>query len=340
MWSSIIGHERQIDRLRKALASGRLPSAWLFAGPRGVGKRRTADVLAAAIACGEAAGRGGDPCGSCAACRKVAAQNHPDVFVVEPESEQETGVTGHDNKRKSTKKLSETLKVEQIRDLQARLQFHPLEARAKLAIIDESDRMSESTANSLLKILEEPPAATHFVLISTRPDALLPTIRSRTSRLDFGPLSDEQIAGALSRGGGMTREEAQRISRLSGGSLGQALALDPDFIGQTLGRFLALGPRGNSSDIFETAEEWSHRPPPEQRLLFDLLASFYRDLLRLQATGDTSALIHPEAMGALPRTSHARAERALSEIEAARRSLETSANKQLMFETLLFSLAG
>lgn len=337
MWSSLIGHISQQEQLKKAITSGRLPNAWLFAGPRGVGKRRVADILAAALVCTEARSRERDPCGMCAACRKVAAQSHPDVFVVEPESEQKTA----DANRESTKrKPSEVIRIEQVRELQAGLQFHPLEAPVKFAIVDEADRMSESTANSLLKILEEPPPSTHFVLISTMPHALLPTIRSRTSRMDFGPLSDEEIAEVLTRDGKVTRAEAQKIARLSVGSLGAALSCDPDFVNQTMGRFLALMRKGSSADIFETADEWSHLPPQQMRLLFTLLVGFYRDVLRLSATGDPSPLIHPEAAQALPTIPSARAERGLSAIEAASRTAETTANKQLMFEHLLFSLTG
>ncbi len=227
-----------------------------------------------------------------------------------------------------------------FRALQSALQFHPLEAKAKLAIIDDADRMNASTANSLLKILEEPPPLTHFALVSTMPNSLLPTIRSRSARLDFGPLSDGEIAAKIASERGVAREEALRIARLSGGSLGTALAIDPEFLSDTIGRFLTLCRKASTADVLATAEGWSHRAPGEIRLTFDLLASFYRDCLRIAAAGGEVSAAHPEAFEMAPRIGAARASRALSDIDSARRSFDTTANKQLMFENLLFSLTS
>lgn len=336
MWSSVIGHRRQIDQLTKALVAGRLPNAWLFAGPRGVGKRRVADRLAATIVCLAPTDGNTTACGSCAACRKAQHGTHPDLFVIQPEAFDPTWAPPGDK----DKKPSEMIKIEQIRELQERLQFHPLEAKAKLAIIDEADKMTESTANSLLKILEEPPTATHFVLVSTAPQAILPTIRSRSSRLDFGPLTDEAVAAELMRDGRMTRTEAERIAQLAGGSLGAARALDPERVAETVGRFAALVRGASSADIITAAEAWSRGDLRELRLTFDLLMSFYRDVLRFQATGEERGLIHPEAREIARGTTAERAEKALAAIADARRTLETTANKQLMFEYLLFSVAG
>ncbi|MFH0799317.1 MAG: DNA polymerase III subunit delta' [Pseudomonadota bacterium] len=333
MWSKITGHPRQIEELRRALASGRLPNAYLFSGPRGVGKRMTANALAAALACTSG---GADACGACAGCRKVAARNHPDVFTVEPEAIQ----PGWEPPPGKDKKPSEEIKIEQVRDLQSQLQFHPLEARAKLAVVDEADRMTEATANSLLKIIEEPPQATHFVLISAAPHALLPTIRSRCRRVEFGPLAEEDVALILSEGGRASLPQAMMIARLSGGSVGGALAIDPEFVVEVMNRFTTLRGKASGADIIQTAEGWSHSEASELRLIFDLLASWYRDCLRYRTTGDNSSLIHPDAARAAELMPIQRAERAISEIAAARRTLETTANKQLMFEHLLFTLTS
>ena len=335
MWSSVIGHRRQIDQLTKALAAGRLPNAYLFAGPRGVGKRRVADALAAAIAC--LAPKDGAACGACLGCHKAGHRTHPDLFVVMPEAYDPAWVPPDSDGKK---KPSEMVRIEQIRELQEHLQFHPLEAAAKLAIIDEADKMTPSTANSLLKILEEPPAATHFVLVSTAPQAILPTIRSRSARLDFGPLPNGDVAGELVRGGRMTRAEAERIAELAGGSLGTALSLDPQRVAETIGRLAAIARGASSADIIAVAEEWAHGDLRELRLTLDLVASFYRDVLRLLATGEERGLIHPEARETARGMTAGKAERALAAIADGRRTLETTANKQLMFEHLLFSVAG
>lgn len=348
MWSSIIGHRRQIDQLKKALASERLPNAYIFAGPRGVGKRRVADALAAAAVCASPKAKDDGACGVCPACHRAAAGSHPDLAVVMAEVEQKRlmeadgkkplPAANSEDEGGKKKKPSEEIKTEQILDLQKRMYLHCEEAAAKIAIIDEAERMNDHSQNRLLKILEEPPEATHFLLVTNMPHLILPTIRSRSARMDFGPLSDGEIAGFLERDGRMTRAEADRISKLASGSLGTALAIDPDFVAETLGCFFALAGKGSSADIISTAESWSHVEPHRMRLVFDLLASYYRDCLRLAATGDDSRVAHPEAIAAAATMGQARAERALSEIDSARRTLDTTANKQLMFENLLFSL--
>lgn len=335
MWSSIIGHSNQIIQLRRALSLGRLPNSWLFAGPRGIGKRLVANVVALKLVCEHLGTEDLEPCGKCIACRRVASGNHPDIIIITPESQDPNwqAYPGNENK-----KPSDDIKIDQIRNLQLRLQFHPLEAAHKLVIIDNADRMNLNTQNSLLKILEEPPPATHFILVSALPYALLSTIRSRSHRIDFGPLSDEEIANALMQTKKSSPEEASRIARLAGGSLGLATSVDSEFVAATIGRFLALSCGASSADIIQAAEEWSHSDQTQLRLIFDLIASFYRDCLRLLAVGKTNKTIHPETTRIAQRITTDGALKAISFIENARRLVDTTTNKQLMFENLLFSL--
>ncbi|MFA4874830.1 MAG: DNA polymerase III subunit delta' [bacterium] len=325
MWSNIIGHTRQIEQLRRALDGGRLPNAYLFTGPRGIGKRRVADTFAASLFCLAARERDWDPCGDCVPCHKLTGHNHPDFFLIEP-MESERGAV-------------QSIKIDPLRELKADLQFHPLEAPAKIAIIDGADRLVDAAANSLLKILEEPPDRTHFIMITPFPERLLPTIRSRCQHMPFSPLPDSMLAEALILRKQLPEREAMRIARLAGGSLGTAEALDPEFVEAVLGRFLALTSRASSADIFETAQAWKDLDPSRTLLIFDLLASFYRDVLRFQATHEKDDVIHPEAAGPAGSCTTEHAIRCLAEIDSTRLAAETSANKQLMFEQLLFTLS-
>lgn len=326
MWSTIIGNKRQIEHIRKALRGNRLPNAYLFCGLKGIGKRRVADALAQALACTAVPSSGDDSCGGCAGCRKAQGFSHPDIFLIQPEQ--------------SAQAAFQSIKIESMRRLQAGLQFHPLEAPSKLVIIDDADRMTEEAANSLLKILEEPMASTHFVLITSSPHLILPTIRSRCQHLSFQPLAESEITQALIARGGLAEAQALRIARLSGGSLGTALSLEADFVDAVLGRFFTLVGAASSADILHTAEEWKAEDPSRLPLIFDILASLYRDLLRFNTTGDDSALIHREAAELAADFSPSRAERCLAEIARARQLSDTTANKQLMFEQLLFSLTS
>ncbi len=325
MWPSIIGHSRQIAELKRAVEFARVPNAYIFSGPRGIGKRRVADAFTAALFCAEARSRGMAPCGECASCRKLAGGNHPDRFTIEPE-ESERGAV-------------QSIKIDPLRELQASLQFKPLEAPAKVAVIDGADRMMDAAANSLLKILEEPPERTHFILITPFPQRLLPTIRSRCRHIAFSPIPDAELAAEIARQREIPEREAVRIARLAGGSMGTAMALDPELVEGVLGRFIALTKKASSADIFETAQAWKDLDPGKILLVFDLLASFYRDLLRVQAVGGESELIHPEAAAMALSCPAEHALRCLSEIDATRLAAETSANKQLMFEQLLFTLS-
>lgn len=335
MWSRIVGHGPRIAELKADIASGRLPNAYLFAGPKGVGKRMAAEAMAMALAC-QVPPAPGEACGSCAGCRRALARGHPDIFLVAAEAEYPDFRPPPGKERKP----SEEIRIEQIRDLKSRIQFHPLEARAKLVIIVSADRMTISAANSLLKALEEPPSATHFVLTSSSPHGLLATIRSRSRWMSFGPLPEGEIAAILMRERGLSGEDSLRIARLSGGSAGRALATDPEFVAAVMGRFATLAGRAASADIIEAAEEWSLAKGHEPPLILDLIASWYRDRLKFLSTGANDRMIHANAAGPDCTISAGKAEAAIREIAAARRALDTTANKQLLFEHLLFTLTA
>jgi len=326
MWSKILGHERQIDQLRRALASGGLPNAYIFSGPSGIGKRLTADALAAAIVCEKATERDHEACGNCPACRKVASGNHPDAFVLEPET--------------SERGAKRSIRIGQVRELAGKLMYAPLEARAKSVIIDGAEHLMPQAANSLLKTLEEPPEATHFILITPLPHTLLATIRSRCQKLAFSSLGDERIAGHLARTLSMDRAEAARIARMSGGSMGLALALDPEFVAEVMGRFLPLTRRASTADVMEAAQAFKSAPAERIPLIFDILASWYRDVLRIKTTGSADGAIHREARDAARGLGHFRITGALAKINETRLTADTAVNKQLMFEDLLFTLTG
>jgi DNA polymerase III subunit delta' len=317
MWSQIIGHGRQVEQIRRAISKGRLPNAYLFSGPKGVGKKLTADTLALAIAC---LGSGDEPCGNCAGCQKAMMGNHPDLIVVEADGE--------------------TIKVEQTRKLQAQLKYHPLEAPSKLTIVDEADRMNESAANSMLKIIEEPPADTHFVLVTAFPHRLPATIRSRCQTISFSPIPDDDVSALLARRAGLSGSTALKIAKISGGSVGTALALDPDFVDDVIGRFSTLVARGSSSDIIEASQAWARSSVDQQVLIFDLLAGWYRDILRYKTFGRADSLAHADAARAADEITESRAMTYLAEIAAARAAADRNANKQLMFENLLFTLTA
>ncbi len=319
--TSIVGHKPQLEIIRRALESERLNGAYLFCGPEGIGKRTIASLMFKAMACLKSQAKDLSPCGICAGCLKHSSKSHPDQFFVSVEDD-------------STK-----IKIEQIRQLQASLQFHPLESGAKLALIDDADLMNESASNALLKTLEEPPPMTHIVLVSSRPMKLIATIRSRCQKIAFSPLSDEDTAKYLTSRG-QSFESAAKAAVISGGSIGLALSMSPQLIESVTSRLGMLCLSASSADIISAAAEWAKESEDKVSLTLDIMTSFYRDLLRMMVMGIKSPLLSDLPPSVLTKTSPAHAEICLYELESAKRSIEGNSNKQLMFERVLFTLTA
>ncbi len=149
-----------------------------------------------------------DACGECTACSRIARGVHPDVLIVEP------GDSG-------------SIKVEQVREAIDRAAFRPFEGRTRVVIIDEADALVGAAQNALLKTLEEPPPASVFLLVTSRPDALLATVRSRCPRLTFRPLSEADVAEVLVRLG-RSPDDARAVAAMADGSPGRAVELSGD----------------------------------------------------------------------------------------------------------------
>lgn len=175
-FDQLVGQEVVASTLTSALRQNRIAPAYLFSGPRGTGKTSSARILARSLNCLTAAGPTPDPCGSCELCRSITAGNALDVIEIDAASN-----TGVDN----------------IRELIERSRFAPVQARWKVYVIDECHMLSTAAFNALLKTLEEPPPRVVFVLATTDPQRVLPTILSRCQRFDFRRIPLEALEGHL-----------------------------------------------------------------------------------------------------------------------------------------------
>jgi DNA polymerase III subunit delta' len=207
----ICGQDRPVRLLRRAWASGRLAQAYCFTGPAGVGKHSTAVALAQAVKClspitAPAAEDAPDACGVCRACTRIAAGQHPDVALIAPE--EKTVIT-----------------IDQIRGLATRANLRAYEGSVKVWILDPAHEMQEPAANAFLKTLEEPPAGSLFLLVTTAFSALLPTIRSRCQEVRFTELGEEHLRIVLARHG-WDAADAAAAAAAAGGSAERALAPD------------------------------------------------------------------------------------------------------------------
>lgn len=221
VFEQIVGHQQNKEFLTRFLGREERPHALLFYGPEAIGKRLLAQEFARALLClGDPAES--RPCGRCESCRLLpfAGGNtaHPDYLYLDPDTDE-----------KQEKKKLKIISVDQIRGLTGQAAFGPVLSSHKVCIINEADTMNAEAANSLLKLLEEPPEGWLFILIASSVSRLLPTILSRVIRVRFTPLQPEETGRVLEQQG-LPREEAALLSRLADGSPGQALRYRQDGI--------------------------------------------------------------------------------------------------------------
>ena len=198
LFADIIGQEMAVSLLTRALEQG-ASHAYLLSGPPGVGKTEAALAFAAGLACPE----GG--CGACTTCRRVKEGLHPDIEIVAPEGN--------------------FIRKEEITEINLHAAYRPYEARAKVYVFLDADSFNAEAANAFLKTLEEPPGHVHFILVTDRPERLLPTIASRCQLVAFSSVAGPVIAADLSNRLGLSAERASLLARVAGGNLSYAREL-------------------------------------------------------------------------------------------------------------------
>ena len=172
----LIGHQTQWGFLKKIATSGQTPHALLFSGQNNLGKRKAAGDFVKLLNCQDK--QGDELCGQCFSCANFENQRHPDLLVIKPSSKE--------------------IKIDQIRDLQKFLSYSNQAAKIKAAIIDEAHSLNQEAQSCLLKCLEEPSFGVVIILITSQPEELLATIRSRCEQIKFYPLAKEVLRKALS----------------------------------------------------------------------------------------------------------------------------------------------
>ncbi len=323
-FSDIIGQDRVIRLLRRALRHGHLPHALLFTGLQGIGKRLTALTLAKMLNC--EGGIQDDCCDRCVSCRKMASGNHPDLLIVEREGQ--------------------FIRIDRVRDLQRRLRFRPLEGRWRVVLIPDAQTMRTEAANALLKILEEPPPENLFLLTAPDATALLPTVVSRCLSLRFQPLTREAIAAHLSKAHAVPAERAEVVAGLAGGSLSRALTLlDEEEVSrrrwllETFARIREV----SVSEALAVAEKWSGEKGDLSEDL-EWVKMWARDMLVLHlAAAGKGTLLNQDLAGELSaaaaRLDPSEAPRLFDTLCALQRAHERQhLNKRSSLEALLLAL--
>jgi len=322
----ILGQPRATAQLQAMVSQQNLPAALLFTGLEGCGKFFTALQLAKVINCRRSAR--GEACNSCADCRQIERQVHPDVKVVTAEKSQ--------------------IKIDQVRELQTYLSYAPLRALVKVVIIDNAHLFNLAAASAMLKILEEPPDETLFILVTHRPQILLPTIISRCLQISFLPLDEVSQVEILQNIDEVqaSTEILRQVVHFSGGSIARCLFFLAEgrlvWRRQLLTRFVAVS-AGNLDDIFKLAAEISQDILLVEAAYY-LFTTFIRDVLLLGTGVRVENLFHPDlqdlSSAFAKRISFSRLSAWFDELNCLQRDMLSNINIRLVWEALFLRLAA
>lgn len=315
----LIGHRWAVDLLRSRLASQRAGHAYLITGAPGTGRSTLALRFAQMMNCtGES-----PPCGHCRACDLIERGVHPDVQIIAPEGR--------------------SIKIEVIRDLQHDLSLRPVEARYRVAIIEEMQAATDNAADALLKTLEEPPTSTRLLLTATSAETVRPTIVSRCQVVPLRPVRAEVIAAALSEHYDVPTDEADTLARLSGGRPGWAINAvhSPEVLDQRrqIIDLLLMMLQADRTERFNFSE--SIYRDASLPLILDTWQSWWRDVL-LVVSGSSVPPVNADRWDELRDLAYdVTTEEAQAALQAVRRTIEMLGryvNTRLALDVMLLDM--
>ena len=319
----VLGHSREVSILKRAVSGGRLAHAYLFTGPDGVGKRFTARALARLLNC-EGLDFEGEPCGVCGPCAQIYGEGYINLVEVEP--------------------VDGVIKIDQVRLLQKAMRFR-VEGGTRVAIIDDAHLLKKEAANALLKTLEEPPAGSVLILISSNSSTILPTILSRCQRVTFKPLSVDILLRIIKENKGVSGDEALEAATLSTGSLSLALNFLDGDVGQRRRELFASLKSIKAGDIVGV-EKLAERLAKGSDLIesLEFLKCYFRDLA-CRASGSDDLVAGRDILPERRDGEELKVDRYVRNYnlcEEARLSVlpPRYGNKQLAMEDLLLTLFG
>ncbi len=330
-FSDILGQDKATAYLKSLVQQGRVPGAFLFYGPAGVGKAKTALEFAKALNCLDASARAnGEACGVCATCKAISQGTHPDVIFADflyqarREVKKDFSSSSYEDELASELAKQQHINIDTIREITAKSQQKAVGGGYKVMIIDSAQTMQGAAANALLKFIEEPPLKTVWILISSKRSAMLRTILSRCQPLGFAPLSNAHITQILKHNN-LETDHPDLCAAYSGGSVGGALKADGALTLLQEAGFSAAGcsPQGPAAVSAELPRTAAAARQQAQAVLDVLLMALHR------------AWTHTEG-----EDNQRRYAKALQQFESYKRSLTRNVSPALVVETALCSLDG
>jgi DNA polymerase-3 subunit delta' len=313
----VVGHERPIKIIRRAIETGRIHQAYLFTGMEGIGKKVVAMNMAKALNC---QGQNGDACDHCAACQRIDKGVYPDCIVVKPDGT--------------------VIKIEQIRELQQEISLKPFEARWRVIVIDGAERLTMASANALLKTLEEPPPHTTLILIATSIEGLPRTVPSRCQRIRFTPLTDEEVKKVLANH--LVQDHIDILVPLAAGSPGRAVQSDWQTVHEVK---MTLGTAFASSllERLQLAQDLA-REEGKGKIFLEILEGWLRDIIVYQEMRDEERLLNRDMIDEIKRVAPHREKEELLQsfwsVRKIRQGVEAHGNLQLALESALVTMEG
>lgn len=330
-FADILGQEKASSYLQNLVRNQKVPGAFLFYGPDGVGKAKTAKEFAKALNCQDFTARqNGDACGRCPSCLAIEKGTHPDVtfvdFVYQARLEVKKDFTSKGYEEELEKEIAKQqhISVDTVRDVTAKSQQKSVQGGWKVLIIDHAQTMQGAAANALLKFIEEPPAKTLWILITDKRSVMLRTILSRCQPLAFAPLQPEIIKQILTQTNTET-ENPDLCARYAGGSVSGAVRADGAL---TLLQAAEFGPHGCN-------------PQGPAAVAAGLSRTLVTARKEAQAVLDvTISALHEAWHGAPDEKTRRALQTALKRFENYKRSISRNVSPALVLETALMGLDG
>ncbi len=325
----LVGLEWAANLLARHIQTGNIKHAYLFCGPDGIGRRSLVLRFAQALTCQQSQSTG-IPCLTCTTCQRIAAMQHPDLFVVAaPEAGRE-------------------IRIDQIRNLQHDLSLAPYEAPLRIGMLLDFQTANLNAQNAMLKTLEEPTSRAILLVTASRAEDLLPTIASRCEIILLRPASVEVVAAALEKRENVDKVKAEKIAHLSGGCYGYAYTLymhsaEMEKIDAVLNSMLGML-SAPMRERFAYADELTARKPAVRENFYQVIRiwlSFWRDTLAVASGGKLSIInteFEPAIRSLAAQVSLAEINAQMLRLEDSLDKLDKNVNLRLLAEILIMDL--